>query len=649
MTVKPDIFDGIIKHSIKSVFDGINEQTEKFRKSFDLLRRFRTRHSQKLVQSVSKIQILGMRGAASLIDIYVPTRFSERIRRDIFVEDIDDILDINALRSEKASEIELLHLLKEGESILIQGGPGSGKTTFISAYVMALLGKCPPINGKLQERFLPLHFVLRDSPEPADDLRNLVKQYLRDLDEDEAYPFVERMLNNGGACLIFDGLDEIPPQNQILWKKSIDKLRKLYPKILIVLTCRSGSLGVDFATFKYFEILPFTKRDSKQFIESWFGESKEEIAASLHKDLRDHPRINDLTETPLLLSLLCNLYENDLELSSNRTDLYSRCIEVLMVRWDTSRGFKRTTKFQELSLSKRRRLFCLVGYHLSESRYMLLSEVGASVIVGNYIERYDLEADQAAEVLSELESHHGLLVKPAANYWCFAHKSLQDFFAAEHIRNNASHIQFLSDNWSDRSKWDVLTFVATLLENGDEFIAALMRLADPGNLTSFPSLGKRIGGVILLVKCLNQGVSLSKETRSKTYNFIAYVIERTTFSLSKTDVYPYGFIVEKELYISYYYYKGKQRSSTNKAFHPLANLVKEVSHMKGKGLDEIFAEWTEKSEGISAKLLLAAASFHRNPETMYLVYEQLSSSRGSKIYGKKIKEISDQLKQFIIK
>lgn len=647
MTVKSDVFDGIIKHSIKSVFDGINEQTEKFRKSFDLLRKFRARHAQKLIQSLSKIQILGMRGAASLIDLYVPTRFSERIRRDVFIEDVDDILDINALRSEKSLEVEMLSLLKEGESILIQGGPGSGKTTFISAYIMALLGKCPPLDGKLPTRFLPLHFVLRDSPEPADDLRNLIKQYLRELDEEDAYPFVERMLNNGGTCLVFDGLDEIPPQNQPLWKKAIEKLRKLYPRILIVVTCRSGSLNTDFTGFKYFEILPFTRKDSKQFIESWFGDTKEEIAASLHKDLRDHPRINDLTENPLLLSLLCNLYENDLELSSNRTDLYSRCIEVLMVRWDTSRGFKRTTRFQELSLSKRRRLFCLVGFHLSESRYMLLSEQSATNIVGSYIERYDLEAEQATEVLEELESHHGLLVKPAANYWCFAHKSLQDFFAAEYIRNNASHIQFLNENWSDRSKWDILTFVATLLENGDEFVASLERFTDPGDLKSFPSLGKRLSGVILLVKCLNQGVSLSRETRNRAYDFIAHVIERTTFALAKTDVFPYGFIVDGNLYISYYYYKGKQRSSTNKVFQPLTNLVKEVSQMKGKGLDDVFSTWINKSEGVSTKLLLASSAFFRDPKKMYVIYDIMSSSRSGRVYGKKIREIADQLKQII--
>lgn len=633
-------FDGVIKHSIKSVFDGVNEKTEQFRNSFDLLRKFRNTHCEKLALLIDKVQILGMAGAIPLADLYVPTRFSEKIRRNVFVDDEEDSISFTKLINSQSVETNIIDHISEGTNLLILGGAGSGKTTFVSAFVMGLLGRCPAIQVDLDKQYIPLHFVLRDYPEPPKDLRTLFRQYLREIGFEDAFPFLERMLRKGDVCLVLDGLDEVPVDNQIKWKAAIELFRKSFPEPPLIMSCRSGSLVVDLPNFDHFEVLPFTKKDSIQFIESWFGIEKEEMAASLQKELRAHPRINELTATPLLLSLLCNLYENDLELSSNRTDLYSRCIDVLMVKWDTSRGFRRDTSFQELSISKRRRLFGLIGYHLDREFLFLLSDRKASVIVGKYIEKFDLESESAAAVLSELESHHGLLVKPAANYWCFAHKSLQDYFCAEYVRNSGQEIQYLKTHWANPEKWESLAFISSLLEDSTEFMDVLINLSDVENLKTFPAVGKRLKGATLMVKCLTQGSSLTKNSRDRVVRHIISVVENTAKLLEGTGVYPYGFVLGSNVQVGYYYIMGRRRKSTNYAFTPLAALVAEISKIKHRNINSILEESISKTNSLCSKLLLSSCCFMRDPQIMLRTYLQTSVTDDHRLFNGKLAEVA---------
>jgi len=637
-------FDGVIKHSIKSVFDGINEKTEQFRNSFDLLGRFRNAHCEKLASSIDKIQILGMGGAVSLVDLYVPTRFSERIRRNCFIDDEDEE-ELTTLIKGNFGESNILDHITERKNTLVLGGAGSGKTTFISAFVMGLLGRCPTVEAKIRKKFIPLHFVLRDSPEPPKDLRTLFKQYLREIGFEEAYPFVERMLKKGDICLVLDGLDEVPVANQGKWKDAIISFRKSYPEPPLIMSCRSGSLVVDLPDFEHFEVLPFTRKDSRQFIESWFGEEKEEMAASLQKELRAHPRINELTATPLLLSLLCNLYENDLELSSNRTDLYSRCIDVLMVKWDTSRGFRRETSFQELSISKRRRLFCLIGYYLDKEFLFVLSEKKISIIVGRYIEKFDLEADMAPEVLGELESHHGLLVKPAANYWCFSHKSLQDYFCAEFVRNSGQELDYLKNHWDNPEKWECLVFICSLLEDSSDFMDSLIKLSDVSSLKTLPAVGKRLKAITLLVKCLNQGSALNKTGREKAIHHVVSAVSATAQLLQETGVHPYGLVLGSRVNVRYYYIRKRRRKSTEHAFVPLAHLISEISKSKNTRFQEIIESSINKSGTLCSRLLLASCCFERDPKVMLRVYEETNKKEDLRLFNGKIAEVSQSLRE----
>jgi len=141
------VFDGVVKSAIKSVYDDVNEGTERFRKSFDLLNRIRDRHFERINSSLSEVQIWCMSGPAKLSDIYIPTRLSERVSRNYFVDlDVAKTLqDIKAYSEQ--GEIDLDSVLKSSESLMVLGAPGAGKTTFLTSLVLGQSGFCDGTQG----------------------------------------------------------------------------------------------------------------------------------------------------------------------------------------------------------------------------------------------------------------------------------------------------------------------------------------------------------------------------------------------------------------------------------------------------------------------------------------------------------------------
>ena len=76
--------------------------------------------------------------------------------------------------------------------------------------------------------------------------------------------------------------------------------------------------------------------------------------------------------------------------------------------------------------------------------------------VAEYIQRFDLNEDDAVKVLIELETHHGILVKLSANYWSFSHISFQDYFCAEYVKDKKQELDYLLKWWTSVRRSELL-------------------------------------------------------------------------------------------------------------------------------------------------------------------------------------------------
>jgi len=213
--------DDIVSDAIKSVYNDVNEKTERFRKSFDLFGRFKKKHAERAARSLSTIQILGMTGPQRLTDIYVPSRLSPRIARNVFISD-ESVSDLAALRAAaEQTEVNIFDVIHDNKNIVILGGAGSGKTTFASALTLGHLDECEYISNGLRERYFPICFALRELGAPKKPLVDIIQEYINGLDENDAWPFVEKMMLKGRVFVILDGLAQGVTLSKTMRKRAI--------------------------------------------------------------------------------------------------------------------------------------------------------------------------------------------------------------------------------------------------------------------------------------------------------------------------------------------------------------------------------------------------------------------------------------------
>lgn len=151
--------DGPIKQSISSVFDGINRGVE----SFDPLGKY-TKQQRKLVKGqVENVKLLGMTAPIALAEIYYPTHISTTIARRLYEQEWQKANSIGSGVSTRRQVKGKTTLpgdifIEEYKKVVILGGPGAGKTTFLKSVALAYADGSIKINTNLKkQRFLFLH------------------------------------------------------------------------------------------------------------------------------------------------------------------------------------------------------------------------------------------------------------------------------------------------------------------------------------------------------------------------------------------------------------------------------------------------------------------------------------------------------------
>ena len=121
-------FEGPIKQSIKSVFDGLNAGVE----SLDLFGKYYTAHIKSLKQDVQYIKLLGMAQPSLLIDLYNPAQVSTSIRRRLFTDVWITPNITSTLSQNKQTIIFGDEYVESRNRVAVLGGPGAGKTTLLN-------------------------------------------------------------------------------------------------------------------------------------------------------------------------------------------------------------------------------------------------------------------------------------------------------------------------------------------------------------------------------------------------------------------------------------------------------------------------------------------------------------------------------------
>lgn len=384
----------------------------------------------------------------------------------------DDDYNYNCMRltglsSLKGNKTNSHKVLDNYHNIFLYGEPGSGKSTYLKWVAM----QCR--KGQLLDKYVPIFIEIRRFAAMASDLsliqltENLFKQW--DVYEEDT----RSILSAGRAVFIFDGFDETPAREWSRINREIEKILFVYSECRFICSSRLATQFPSLNGFQKIIIAPFdTRRHVPDFVQRWFQQKGKDTAlatAMLEKlSSRQHHGIRELAQRPILLKMLCVIFERNQDFPKRRAEVFSRGIDQMM----SSTHQVETPLSQMPTLEKHdvENILRRIAYHFFvESELQLLFEIqDVKKIIVDYFEKvYAMgPAEVPAEmILNGIEQSTGLIVRWAQNLCAFSHLTYQEFFVADSfVRNRQQNFVYQKIN---NSRWNfVVGLVSELLPSG---------------------------------------------------------------------------------------------------------------------------------------------------------------------------------------
>lgn len=570
-------FDGPAKHSIESVFHGLNAKVE----SLDLLGNYHRTHIKALRNEVQHIKLLGMSSPAKLAELYHPARVSTTIKRRLYADEWLDEAKGNSSAFDKVSPISKRQTYVDGDAfveknkrVAILGGPGAGKTTFLKFLALAYIEKTVFDKTNLKTSKLPFFIPLPIFSKLDVSVFDFLVTPIKDKTSEHAEAFMQRMLNKGHAIVLLDSLDEVPKHYRPGLIEKIREFCSSFPDACVVISCRTADYDAPLDSFFEVEIAKLNKTAVHKIVAAWF-QGEPQKAASL-REIIDHDKgIASLTETPLLLSLLCIQFKHDLSLPKRKVELFKRCSEALLRDWDTGRGFRRESSFEELTDQGKEKLFEAVAFHFTVDTFTFAFPYkDVYHIVSDFCAKVGLSPEDAPAILEEVDQHHGIIERFSQDHYGFSHTSFQEYFAARSILSKGRGLKTVQDHFDNEDFYPVIEFIVAMADDPADVIDFLIEKSDLSHLTNYPPMAKRTVWVHLLYRCLATRPYLSPNTRIKAIQHIISSQIEIARIYGAGGVFPMSQLVHDGIHHPFFW--TNKRTSLSTALQPFRKLSNEI-------------------------------------------------------------------------
>ena len=309
--------------------------------------------------------------------------------------------------------------------LLIEGDPGMGKTTYLQKLAYDWANKQNEWDASFPE--IEVLLLLRCNDIKSSIWEAIDDQILpEDIDEKAKETFFKYIKENQSkVLLLLDGLDEADPCEQDIYLSLVTC--KLLSACHVVITSRHKvGKKVSLHCHTLWEIVGFTKEDSKSFIRKYF-QGKDHLAEKFIKYYvedwyADPPDpldrgLADLAKNPLNLTLLCCIFEDSKNVFHQcRTRLYIEIVLLVLRRYVEKNELK-SSNDQDLISVYREELKLLGRFSLHS-----LHE-----------RKWYFEKEKDIDNFGFLSFQQGGTRSKPCTRCVFSHKSFQEFFAGFYL------------------------------------------------------------------------------------------------------------------------------------------------------------------------------------------------------------------------
>ncbi|MBV6625991.1 MAG: HEAT repeat domain-containing protein [Rivularia sp. (in: Bacteria)] len=235
---------------------------------------------------------------------------------------------------------------------------------------------------------------------------------------------LKNLLRQGKFLLLIDGVNELPSEES---RRQVGLFRNNFSQTPMIFTTRDLSVGGDLGIEKKLEMQPLNETQMRDFVISYLPQKGEEMLQRLGN------RLQKFGKTPLLLWMLCDLFQQTGNIPSNLgmvfrlfTESYENNLRGdVVVTAESRRWWKSLLEYLAFVMMQ--------GEPVTEFR-VAIPKREVEEIFTKYLteEKFDKPRDYAKCWLEDLIKHHLIQVETGDKIE-FRHQLLQEYYAAEYL------------------------------------------------------------------------------------------------------------------------------------------------------------------------------------------------------------------------
>lgn len=315
-------------------------------------------------------------------------------------------------------------LLESHFRLIIEDTAGMGKSTISRKIFLSAIEENIAIPILIELRNLNLNNTILDE---------IYKQLL--IEKDHEKDIITNLLSVDKFLFILDGYDEISKDNKDRVIKDIDLFKNKFNNCYFILTSRHDPSLVTFGDFQKTSICPLTMQEAESIINRYDLFNHNKIANELLRQIKSstNKSFQEYLANPFLVSLLFKSFDYKKELPIKKSQFYGQVYEALFEAHDLSKkGYFKREKYTNLHIDEFEKVLRYFAYFTAVRSHVLYDNNSIKKYIDQAKEFLPDLGFKSSDFLKDLVETVPLFQKDGTNYkW--AHKSLQDYFAAKFI------------------------------------------------------------------------------------------------------------------------------------------------------------------------------------------------------------------------
>jgi predicted metal-dependent hydrolase len=427
------------------------------------------------------LKVLGMREPVELESVYTAVEFLDKwdIRRFESIENLEKAYRKNrSFQPKNCLKQDGLKVANDKQYLMVLGGPGVGKSTFLRKIGLeALKGR----QGGLQHECIPVFIELKSFTYSEIDIEKAIHEEFRICGFPHPEEATAELLEKGKLLILLDGLDEVPAT---IMNQAIGQIQDFVDRFdtnRFIVTCRTAAYRHNFRRFTDVAMAEFNDSQISYFIQNWFQSEEDKKVGTAQNcweilQKTENLAAKELAHTPLLLTLLCLVYDHSQNFPNNRSSLYRKALRILLEEWAAEKRILRDEIYQGLRTEFQEILLTEIAYTAFEVDRLFFSQQELVDKIREFLTS-NLNAPKHLDgeaILQAIAIQQGILVERAEDVFSFSHLTLQEYLTAQYITDHHQIGKLVTERLTEKRWREVFLLVAGLMRGGVDELLLLM-------------------------------------------------------------------------------------------------------------------------------------------------------------------------------